>query len=448
MTLLGDYEELVVPEQDADALIPEARRRKRRRRAWIAAVVLAAASIAVAFLVGSGGGGAPVHRAGSARGPARHVPGSQAQSSSPAASAAFGPNSAITGLAFPSATEGFAVIDGYSRGQTRPSRWLDRTGDGGRSWTATPGFGADSLAFNTPAVGWAWGTTWGPAVSMGTRSSLFLTTDAGRRWHRERLTGVVSLVTTGAVTWMIKQSAVLPSGAACRVEFLRSTSLAAPPTALADQPPVANDCNPQFWAPTGQVAYALYGSTPATSGLTATDDGGISWQQRPFPCRADRGADLYGTGTTTLWLRCAYGSMIDMQGDFLEHVYRSVNGGLSWMPVSAAAVPVESGLGWRATYDVVSPRVAWAWSYEAPAGPGDLQYTADAGRHWRTVFPHPVPAAIPGPPPYSYPEQLMVGSASSAWLAVGIESRSRLTRFVVGHTADRGATWTWSHLRS
>ena len=99
--------------------------------------------------------------------------------------------------AFPTAAEGFVSFGGFPGGNEPSASWLERTSNGGRTWSVQPNFEQSYVAFNSASDGWLYG------------GSLYKTTDAGLTWHRVPIAGLLgsvgSVVTDGRYTWVDEQ---------------------------------------------------------------------------------------------------------------------------------------------------------------------------------------------------------------------------------------------------
>ena len=429
-----------------EALIEEARRRQRKRRLLIGMVAIAVAVGSGIWVASNGGTGykppSSLKRPSHVKSPAG-APGSAKKGTTPA-SIAFDGKYAISTVAFPTASEGFVLMGGYPDNKGSGVAWLERTTNGGRTWSLQPqpNFLLSSLAFNSAAYGWAYGP------------SLLKTTDAGRTWQRVHTEGsVFSVVPAGRYTWFAEQTA--PHRASlndCRTLLLRSTHLGANPTPVTVQPPIGSSCSVQFVDPTPLSAYAMVQQRSGAFRLVATDNGGDSWAVRAVPCT---GQLTFGGSKSSLWLICPYGQPIF--GDVHRtRTFQSTDGGRTWSKnqSSQGGIGTEGGPGtdgWSTVQS--SPLVYWSWT-ELLYGraPGEVQRTVDGGRHWRTIFPNGAIHAVPalGPISLMVPQGLVVHSASSASLVVEVYGRSVgnsvPTHFLLGATRNDGKTWSWSYL--
>lgn len=425
---------------DAEALIKEARQRQRRRW-WSLAIAL--------LLVGVGGGIAasigslarkPPARTGS-RAPAGGGP-TVKKPSNPTKLISFVGKYSVESISFPNASDGYALIGGYTGGNGPSLVWLDRTTDGGRSWQAgripdDPAW----LAFNSGSDGWAY------------RPMLLATTDGGRTWHHVPTDGYVSaLATFGRYTWMIQSTQTGTTESTCNSEVLRSTSLGATPATIASQPQLGDSCDDWQLLVTGPTtAYLTDGvSLAKPAPYFVTSDVGISWTKRSTPCtgRAPVSTTLAGIGQSE-WLRCSFGPSLDTVGDQASTSYKSNDGGFSWH--LAAGV----GLTNRGSSLVVAtPEVAWSWTAWLGLGPGIAEHTTDGGLKWSTVSPSsPYQSAISVRPPLRHvqfvlPESLAT-SGNLAALAIEAyqpEQNFDLDHLLAGITDNAGRTWRWAYL--
>jgi photosystem II stability/assembly factor-like uncharacterized protein len=439
MSLLDEQPRTTLGGAEAEALIKEARERQHKRRLSIGIVVLIVA-VASGIWAASGGGSATKPPSTSKKPGHTKTPVSTPSSTRKGAtplSIDFDGKYGLSTPAFPTASEGFVAFGGLVSGNGPGVAWLERTTDGGRTWSIQPNFTQSFVAFNSAADGWAYGP------------SLLKTTDAGRTWQRVHIEGflgsVASVVTAGRYTWFTEQPRPgAHSNPACVATPLlfRSTRLGADPSPITVQPSLGGYCTTQFIALTGLNAYLLFVKRSDASRLAATSDGGNSWALRTVPCDGT----LIDENSFLLGLSCPYGQ----PGEGLVRMFDSNDGGSTWVkvrPFNGGFVNENGPLVGSLVRS--SSLVAWSWTeYIGAFGAGAVERTADGGRHWRTIFPNGAIHVVPPLRPVSFmlPVALVVRSASSALLAVEVYARSGPNHFLLGTTTNGGSTWRWSYL--
>ena len=439
MTLLDEHRLTPNGGTEADALIEEARQRQRKRR-WLVGTIVLVVIVAASVWAVSGGRSAPKppstsKKPGHTKTPAS-TPGS-AKKGAPSALTAFDGKYEVSAVAFPTASEGFVEMGGYPHNNGPDVSWLERTTDGGRTWSIQPDLDQSNVAFNSTTDGWLYG--W----------DLYKTTDAGLTWHRVPVTGLVgAVVTRGRYTWVDEHpKATANSNLECEPTLLlRSTSFGANPRLVTVQPSLSGYCPTQFVATTGLSAYVLFAKrSGAAARLAATDNGGHSWAIRSVPCAGQVG--VIGTKPSLLQV-CPYGPLLSMPGVSRVRLFRSTDGGKTWSRTFNGGLLDSNG-----SLVQSSSLVSWSWTeYLYGREPGAVERTDDGGLQWRTIFPNGAIHASPplGPVSFTEPLALVVHSPSSAFLVVevygGPAANSVPTHFLLGSTMNGGGTWSWSYL--
>ena len=315
-------------------------------------------------------------------------------------------------IAFPGRHTGVTAISGYAGASSTLRSWIERTADGGASWTASrmasgqhqPGaqFG---MAFLSARQGWAYGP------------GLFFTRDGGATWRAERttfrLTGPVSVA--GTSTWVVGYACVRGD---CPPVLYTTDRVGGSLRRLARQP-TATGSVVALQRPTSSVAWLLVAGPHGRLRLVTTSDAGRSWATRQLPRQG--GAQLSAAGPASLWLV----SLGANEGPSLYGVlYRSTDGARTWTRVGR-----ENAL----IVYAVSSRVAWAVQNAPvrnnPDG-GNILRTTDGGRTWHTVLSR-VNTDV---------EAFVAQGADGAQAIAGVFTRDG-ERFVAFSTRNAGATW-------
>jgi hypothetical protein len=437
MTLLNEHRLNPNGGTEADALIEEARQRQRKRRWFIGSIALIVLAVGTGVWAASGGGpvGKPtpsLKQSTSSKSPT--APGTRRGASS--LPIAFDGKYGISPPAFPTVSEGIVDIGGFPGGNGPTVTWLERTTDGGRTWSIEPNFDQSSVAFNSATDGWLYG------------GELYKTTDAGLTWHRVPVTGLVgAVVTHGRYTWIDEHpKATANSNLGCEPTLLlRSTNFGANPRSVPVQPSLGGYCSAQFVATTGLSAYVLFAKRSGAARLAATDNGGHSWAIRSVPCAGQ--VVVIGTEPSLLQV-CPYGPLLSMPGVSRVRLFRSTDDGRTWSRTFNGGLLDSNG-----SLVQSSSLVSWSWTeYLYGREPGAVQRTDDGGLHWRTIFPNGAIHASPrlGPVSFTEPLALVVHSPLSASLVIEVYGKpaatSIPTHFLLGKTTNGGSTWTWSYL--
>jgi photosystem II stability/assembly factor-like uncharacterized protein len=250
--------------------------------------------------------------------------------------------------------------------------------------------GASTMAWISAREGW---------ISAFDRragaSTLFHTTDAGRRWSRQR-------VARGVETPEFFDSlhGVLASDAGT----LRTSdggrhwqSLTLPTGARGQQPAFADARHGWVW-------------DPSSAGLLATVDGGAHWRRL-----AAAGLPAAPAPPHLLGFHDALHGWLAV-GDAL---FGTADGGATWR--SALALPPFAS---NLAPSRANGAVWWAWSAN------ELQVTHDGGDHWTVV-------ALPG---WNL-MRVQPLDARTAWVAATVIDALGVPRWTLFSTADSGLTW-------
>jgi hypothetical protein len=350
---------------------------------------------------------------------------------------------AIYSVSFPNVRDGFALLGGYPTSGGASRTWLDHTTNAGRSWTSQPFDDPQSfIAFNTPAVGWAY-------------PGLAFTKDGGSHWRRvPDGRNVISVVVSGNFTWFLSQRNVSAKNAGCDSSVLRSTRLGAAPTPVPNEPDLGSSCLWQLVVTAPATAY-LVGSEGGDRAPVyfLTTNGGASWSRRSTPCprQPPSTASMAGSGETLL-LSCSFGRVLDTSGDQAAVIFGSTDGGSSWRPVHDQPIYLSGLRGDELVQ--ASPSLVWSWSEFLGGGAGYAGVSRDGGRQWSTIISGT--ARAPGfrvTPPLgqvssAIPQALAVrGSFAAVAVKVyGTAAGQENERFLVGVTKDEGRDWSWAYL--
>lgn len=333
------------------------------------------------------------------------------------------PTTALANVTFANAQDGFAIAI------HRAQMLLAATTNGGRTWQVvdprlfigftTGGGSTPQFEFTSPKHGYLWGEN----VLINHEAPVLVTDDGGLTWTPAEPGPVVQDVSAiGDNVWALvggcapfgATTTMCPTGLDVSTDGGLSWSPASPPSAPALPPTAITPSgatssvsyDSELARITMQRAYVLEQTTPATTmALSFTSDGGASWSSRPVPCGEpyDLGAELAASSTDDLWLLCgSQGSA----GSQPKELYRSDNGGQSWLLASTAAD--------AATADAAT---ASASAAAAAAGPASSSIPL-AGYVAPFTIGH---------------KNLAVASATTAWLFPGAGG--------VYKTTDGGLTW-------
>jgi photosystem II stability/assembly factor-like uncharacterized protein len=356
---------------------------------------------------------------------------------------------AMSNVAFGDASTGLVTIDGSpSIDSNGPSAaWVEASGDGGRSWTATQLGGgtrraatATNVTFVDATRGWAYN---------GHGGGLFATDDAGATWTSQ-LPGrtVTMLATAGLSAWVLASSPC----ATCDEQLYTTAAPGAPLQLVADQLPGKSILH--LVRPTPTTAAALISPAimsakdPDPFSLVVTEDGGRDWSTRTLPCvfpaHSSGGPGLLtATSSQDLWLLCQGPSMSMDTSEALSVIYRSADQGRTWQRVTPEFTSTEQAITKGlfddvAALDPVGGRVVWALETDNEAGNGPVMRSTNEGRTWDTVLPRTLrkdPLGI---------SALTVISATTAWVSAFAYTSptGNTSRPVLLHTTNGGSTWT------
>jgi photosystem II stability/assembly factor-like uncharacterized protein len=289
------------------------------------------------------------------------------------------------GLYFLDALHGWVI--GERRTGVGCEKVLWRTTDGGRTWQAIippiapascPGENSDprevhGLLFVSPRDGWAYGP------------GLYVTHDGGASWtDLNRGLPISALTVAGSTLWAIERQQCNQPMIACSWTFIVSRDGAVTWQPAPSQPDVRGPGLSLHWTSQhhgwllsfgqGNTSRTVPsgGSTSVDAQLYVTDDGGVSWEPLPTPCRDHGGysVQLAVVGKEFLWMHCS--PRLDartIQGS----VTTSTDGGRTWGPLHVAS----SG-----PLSAPSDRDAFIQSRY-----GFVQRTRDGGRTWNLVVP-------------------------------------------------------------
>jgi photosystem II stability/assembly factor-like uncharacterized protein len=267
---------------------------------------------------------------------------------------------------------------------------VERTGDGGRTWSATTlpagTSGGARLSFVTATQGWAW-VGFGAATAQES-SEVLGTTDGGRRW-----TPLAAPFSPYTVPPGGSVGKGYP-GSCCLLTFGFSS------------------------ATTGWLGGWMF--APGTA-LWQTADGGTTWKQRPLTLKPEVAARA-GGGNETVSTPVFHGpdgalcvQVSAAASSYLVQMFSSSDGGATWQ--GGAALQDKSGCS--GNWGFPSPGHLWI------AGAAHLDTSADSGASWQTVTPPglPLPAV----------KDIDFLTAADGWAVTG---------GAVLRTTDGGAAWT------
>lgn len=354
---------------------------------------------------------------------------------------------AISSLSFPNAKDGFVLISGFPGGNGRLRTWIDTTSDAGKTWSLGPTFpisgkfngtqgDVGSLSFASQRYGFAYGVR------------LYGTSDGGRHWQVEPTSATVVMMAAGkGSTWAIEDSCAngMTEGK-CSRSLWRSPSPGQPLAKVSGFPPVGSSSITGLDPLSASTAYLL---TPGVGGspqaMYATYDGGRTWHKRTLPCQAT-GTDLAGS-VHSLWLTCAPAANQYAHGGAPQVLYRSQDGGHSWLK---QVTPVSTQARRLARTQVVptSSSTAWAWGATV-ADAGKLLMTTDGGASWSVAPPRAMPTLAANSQHSIMPQGF--AAVGTRFAALGVEQvpvaqHGGRFRFAIVATSDGGKSWSSAYL--
>lgn len=279
------------------------------------------------------------------------------------------------------------------------------TGDGGRTWRASPAFGSLGLPrvlyFTGPEHGWLVAEE---GAAMGSDAvAVFATADGGIRWSLVARTPPLAgpgrgagglplrcdktgIAFTGAATgWITGDCAGAPM-----VEVTHDGGRTWAPQPLAAQLGACSQGSqadpPQFFGAVGYLTVSCY----PRAALLVSHDGGATWSRVTLPAKA-------GVYPRIEFVDARHGVLIPAgpQAVLGKLVYRTFDGGQAWQAVHPRT---RSGLP-GTMVDFVTSATGFAWTPGADATsrtPPPLCRTRDDGRTWACFAPHVMTTRHPG----------------------------------------------------
>jgi photosystem II stability/assembly factor-like uncharacterized protein len=430
-----------------------------RRAGWHGWVLPVAAAALVAVLVAAALIGTSLIRsdrqppAGQTTAPAvtsgPPAPSASSPTSQPAPSASSSP-SASSGGAGPAGgpvPAGFRAVDltwisnsdGWALGTAPcgqpPCTSIARTRDGGKTWIGIPAPKAwlgqtDScpsacdqvtgLRFATARIGYAFGPT-----------ALYLTTDGGASWQRERSGSAYSLeIVDGSVLRVSGQEPGCAPGCAFSVQRAALGSSDWHAVAL---PPGGQTAGAQLAASGRTVVLATFGHVAggaenATSVLFTSTDGGAGWRKVGEPCpqgSGTGGATEVDTVAVTVAPDGSITGLCRPRGSGgAQFTVTSTDGGARF-----TAAPASLGAAIGSVLGAASARILLV-------SLDQLYRSTDGGRHWQRT-------GDGGPGEAGY-----IGfESSSVGRVLGIDASGATGSTTVWTTTDAGRSWTASTFR-
>ena len=319
------------------------------------------------------------------------------------------PTTALVAVQFANPEYGFALA--VHRGAV----FLAATTDGGGAWEVRndhlpSGLGAEAgYPGQFEFVGFT-GYLWGARTPSA--APLWVTHDDGATWHKASVGPyVVDVSAIGLNVWAITDtcpSTVTADLVSCSAAVEESTdggstwSPLSPMSEGGTSPTAAPPQPVELARITATRAYVLRMSSDADIPFAAwqlafTSDNGATWVNRPAPCTGPvaAGAEIAASSSDDLWLLCGSQASAGFQS---KELFRSRNGGQSWVLVSSAggvgtpappspvpnAVPLAGYVApltiGHHNLAVASPTTAWLYPSRA-----DLYLTTDGGSTWLPV---------------------------------------------------------------
>ncbi len=332
MTLIEEPRQAETELPDADALIEEARQRQRKRRLFIGSIVLIVA-VASGIWAASGGGSATKppstsKKPGHTKTPAS-TPGSAKKAVTSGAVTAVGPW--VLGIAFPSASHGFASV--LRCGSVHCFVGIEATADGGVTWHRIANL-LRPLNPQTPALengptnettNDLWFANDQDGMLFAKSKLVLVTDDAGARWSPVRIPGVVIQVLSVDREFVLVADDCQPPNNGypeCGQRELVTVPFGSGSVASTRRLP---SCLERY---TESDVVSTDGTLIAEGchALFFSKNGGATWEQRrlAFACTpsliaADRPSDI--------WAVCTF---MMGAGQQLKWIYRSLNSGATW----------------------------------------------------------------------------------------------------------------------
>ena len=439
MTLLDEHRLTKNGRTEADALIEEARQRQRKRRWFIGIIVLVVAVASGVWVVSSGGSASKPpstsKKPGHTKTPAS-TPGSAKKAVTSGAVTAVGPW--VLGIAFPSASHGFASV--LRCEAVHCFVGIDATADGGVTWHQVANL-LRPLSPQTPALAGSpttettndlWFANDQDGVLFAKSQVVLVTRDGGKRWSPIRLPGVVTEALSVRKDFILvadecpidspnypdcgtSELVVVPFGS-------RAVAGTRPlPSCLAQDPQNDVGANHNLIAADGTLI-AL-----DCRALFQSANGGTTWSRKglPYVCGP---SFLAASRPSDIWAMCT--NLLGV-GAQQKWIYRSVNGGTTWKLVGSATLGRSEGMpigkvplqGYAFMLVATSARHAVLLSQFSGAFA-----TFDGGRVWVTP---------------SGTESLADGGPGAGGMAcVGSEDCWAAAGNVVVRTSNGGRSWT------
>lgn len=244
-----------------------------------------------------------------------------------------------------------------------------RTGDGGRTWSAPVALrsGVPRVSFTEedPAGGGARSLRMVDAfVGYAFNPDLYLTTDGGLTWERQRRTGkVTSVSVAGDSVWVAERGCARDVD--CDLVVGKATVGLGAPRGFSV--PATEGALALLRRADAKRAFLLTWAAPdpADNALHRTLDG-RTWQRATHPCRDASAALLNAGPDRPLWVVCTTPAG--------RRVHLSADDGRTW--TAAGALPADGEVTDLLAYSAND-------AYVALQNPGRLLVTSDAGRTWR-----------------------------------------------------------------
>lgn len=340
----------------------------------------------------------------------------------------------VTGMQFPTATTGYVAVGGFPGDGNRLYDWIERTTDGGRTWTSRAVARGDAAPASGAQVWVNANQAWSSVVSYATHSpvaTLYFTTDAGRTWQVEREPfWITDIAVSGGSSWLVAAS-VSCRAARCPETIYATDHTGGPLARLPAQPPDADEISDLIRVNRNSAVAVL--RNRQTIRLATTADAGRSWQPRALPC--GRGAFTVQPAASpdgTLYLACTGPSGSTCMSCGPVTIYRSGDLGATWTHEAAR------GTGRRlccvTALTATSARQVWLLQV-LPDGSGALWRSTD----YASTFTRVLDASDTG-----YLD-LLAARNQSVWVIANRPS-TRGSAFLVYRSADGAKTWSISQL--